>query len=211
MSEENITIFAKLDEVYYLANKFVQSIATYCTQETVNSHRLNIKNKLNEFTDYMNTCYGPIIAEYIIVPTLAYIDETVRTSLQKHEFRWDSFQSEFLERDDLGEYFFKLSDDIISDNLFPTGVYLSFWLALYFGFKGKYYDQNKSKLKLYCKHIKREIEQALPKQDINHLQNNTCKIKLSSNNTFVKKDKIVLIAILSFLIPFCLYITTLLR
>lgn len=211
MSEENIKIFTKLDEIYYLTDKFDLSISSSCTQEKVNSYRSEIKDKLNKFTEYMNMNYGSTVAEYVIVPTIAYIDETVRILLQKYEFRWDSFQSEFLERDDLGEYFFKLSDDILLDNLFPTGVYISFWFALYFGFKGKHYNGKSSKLKLYHNHIKREIEKALPKKDINNLKDSKCKIKLSYNSTLVKKNKIMLIAALFFLMPLGLYITTLLR
>ncbi len=135
-----------------------------CPDDAVEAFRVALRQQVNHFIDYTQQNYSPKISEYLITPVIAYLDEHIRITLQPHNLRWDGFQNEFLQRNDLGEYFFTLADEIIRDNLYPAEVYASFYFALKLGFCGRYYANNKAPIKLYQRHIKRELKDLLINQ-----------------------------------------------
>lgn len=133
-----------------------------CGQDMLDQFRVSLRQAVRTFIDYANQNYSPKIVTCLVTPMIAYLDEHIRITLQPSALRWDAFQAEFLNRNDLGEHFFSLADDIIQDDFYPPEVYASFYLALRFGFCGQYYDHDPAKLHLYQKHIQRELQLRLP-------------------------------------------------
>ena len=214
MGENIIKTVVKVNDIYFYYNEFKKtSDDSDYKRDDLDKFRKQLRLKIKNLQNHLYKCYTPKMIEYLIVPTIAYLDENIRITLQKHELRWDGFQNEFLGRDDLGEYFFKLADDIIRDNIYLEEVYICFWLVLRLGFCGKYYDSDKSKLSLYHKHIKRELQFIIPKDrhlvdPSNELKDKTLKNFLLKVISWFRKQKIQYIGLLVLITPVVLYIFT---
>ncbi|APA83483.1 DotU family type IV/VI secretion system protein [Francisella tularensis] len=129
--------------------------------EKISYHRNNIRKSIFFLQEELLEKYSETVCKYIVFPLLAYVDEKLMLLREKSasNISWSLLQLEYYDRKDGGEYVFEITDNILSENIYPQICYQTISLILHNDFYGKYYDNiyNHSFL-AYKKEIDKHIE-----------------------------------------------------
>ncbi|WP_192483619.1 MULTISPECIES: DotU family type IV/VI secretion system protein [Cysteiniphilum] len=126
-------------------------------------YRTVLVEKIECFKSNLEQKYSESILFYILFPLVSFCDEKVNLYLFNHmslsKASWESLQTEFFQRRDGGEHFFRMIDAILAKEVkVPIVIPIQINLLLKEGFKGKYHLANQYNITLYEKTLETMIE-----------------------------------------------------
>ena len=144
--QSELQLLSQLNDLVYSAANFKKILATDGVSKTVDQEILFFREKIRAqllgMQSILNAEYSSRIAEFMLFPIIANLDEKFMMLSSELEFpcHWDTLQAEFFGRTNGGEYVFEMLDEILSNKIYPKISYESVLMVLQDDFLGKYYD-----------------------------------------------------------------------
>ncbi|WP_440615727.1 DotU family type IV/VI secretion system protein [Cysteiniphilum sp. 6C5] len=144
--QSELQLLSQLSDLVYLASDFKKTLmlnnAGKTTDQEVLKFREKIRAQLLAMQNQLNTDYSGKIAEFILFPIIANVDEKFMLLITERELpcHWDTLQAEFYGRTDGGEFVFDVLDEVLSNKIYPKISYEVLLMVLQDNFLGKYYQ-----------------------------------------------------------------------
>ncbi|WP_150467324.1 DotU family type IV/VI secretion system protein [Francisella sp. SYW-9] len=154
-------------DVFVTINTFVEEYNVDIQVQDLIAFRNKIIHKTNDIRDMIYQDYGERVSFFIAFAIYSYCDEMINKvslNMQNNLTEWHLLQEEVYQRNDGGDYFFEIVDNVLDNPVFPKVVSQVLYLILALGFKGCYLGVE-SEIDKY----KNKLNTILPKHDIKGL------------------------------------------
>ena len=216
--QTELNLLSSLSNLISSPNTFEKKVSKYNKEnkkklsESVIEFREKTRSSLLTVQSNLSSNYSKKISDFILFPVIAVIDEKFKIFMNDFDssISWESLQVEFFQRNDGGEYVFEITDDLLSNKIYPKICYESMLLVLQSDFLGKYYDNpNHSKRYNYIGRLKETLlllnKDTIKKED----KSKQTKIKKSipiTAKTDRSKQFMTIIVSLAIIIPISIYL-----
>ncbi|WP_440682615.1 DotU family type IV/VI secretion system protein [Cysteiniphilum halobium] len=159
--QSELQLLSQLSDLVYVASDFKKTLMLNNIDKTSDQDVLKCRQKMRAqllaMQNQLNTRYSSKIAEFILFPIVANIDEKFMLLITEYELPclWDTLQAEFFGRTDGGEFVFDVLDEVLSNKIYPKINYEVLLMVLQDGFSGKYYhNPNHAERHQYISRVK---------------------------------------------------------